>query len=117
MSTLALWSVIDVTALIAGLAVYLFIVGRQLTKVAGALEEAADLVWEIKKDAEVIHGGLTQINQTGGIVAGALPLLYTMAEGIVTGATYVAEEPVESVNKPAMGVRRSRQLHGVGVDI
>ena len=48
MSTLALWSVIDVTALIAGLAVYLFIVGRQLTKVAGALEEAADLVWEIK---------------------------------------------------------------------
>jgi len=117
MSTLALWSVIDVTALIAGLAVYLFIVGRQLTKVAGTLEEAADLVWEIKKDAEVIHGGLTKINQTGGIVAGALPLLYTMAEGIVTGATYVAQEPVESVNKPAMGVRRSRQMHGVGVDI
>jgi hypothetical protein len=117
MSTLALWSVLDVTALIAGLAVYLFIVGRQLTKVAGTLEEAADLVWEIKKDAEVIHGGLTQINQTGGIVAGALPLLYTMAEGIVTGATYVAQEPVESVNKPAMGVRRSRQMHGVGVDI
>jgi hypothetical protein len=117
MSTLALWSVIDVTALIAGLAVYLFIVGRQLTTVAGKLEEAADLVWEIKKDAEVIHSGLTQINQTGGIVAGALPLLYTMAEGIVTGATYVAQEPVESVNKPAMGVRRSRQMHGVGVDI
>jgi len=40
-----------------------------------------------------------------------------MAEGIVTGATYVAQEPVESVNKPAMGVRRSRQMHGVGVDI
>ena len=79
MSTLALWSVIDVTALIAGLAVYLFIVGRQLTTVAGKLEEAADLVWEIKKDAEVIHSGLTQINQTGGIVAGALPLLYGMA--------------------------------------
>ena len=100
MSTLALWSVIDVTALIAGLAVYLFIVGRQLTKVAGALEEAADLVWEIKKDAEVIHSGLTQINQTGGIVAGALPLLYGMAEGIVTGATYVPEAHVDSVNKP-----------------
>jgi hypothetical protein len=117
MSTLALWSVIDVTALIAGLAVYLFIVGRQLTKVAGALEEAADLVWEIKKDAEVIHSGLTQINQTGGIVAGALPLLYGMAEGIVTGATYVPEAHVDSVNQPAMGVRRSRQMHGVGVDI
>lgn len=118
MSSLALWSVIDVVALIAGLAVYLFIVGRQLTKVAGTLEEAADLVWEIKKDAEVIHGGLTQINSTGGIVAGALPLLYTMAEGIVTGATYVPEAVTEDhVNKPAMGVRRSRQMHGVGVDI
>ena len=117
MSTLALWSVLDVTALIAGLAVYLFIVGRQLTKVAGTLEEAADLVWEIKKDAEVIHSGLTQINHTGGIVAGALPLLYGMAEGIVTGATYVPEAHVDSVNTPAMGVRRSRQMHGVGVDI
>jgi predicted GNAT superfamily acetyltransferase len=119
MSSLALWSVIDVVALIAGLAVYLYIVGRQLTKVAGTLEEAADLVWEIKKDAEVIHGGLTQINSTGGIVAGALPLLYTMAEGIVTGATYVAEPAGKEreVAKPAMGVRRSRQMHGVGVDI
>ena len=118
MSTLALWSVIDIAALIAGLAVYLFIVGRQLTKVAGTLEEAADLVWEIKKDAEVIHSGLTQINQTGGIVAGALPLLYGMVEGIVTGATYVPEEVNENhVNTPAMGVRRSRQMHGVGVDI
>ncbi|CAB4344547.1 unannotated protein [freshwater metagenome] len=119
MSTLALWSVIDVTALIAGLAVYLFIVGRQLTTVAGKLEEAADLVWEIKKDAEVIHSGLTQINQTGGIVAGALPLLYGMAEGIVTGATYVPEAPgtERPAAKPAMGVRRSRQMHGVGVDI
>jgi hypothetical protein len=40
-----------------------------------------------------------------------------MAEGIVTGATYVPEAHVDSVNKPAMGVRRSRQMHGVGVDI
>ena len=41
MSSLALWSVIDVVLLIAGLALYLFIVGGQLTKVAGLLEEAA----------------------------------------------------------------------------
>ena len=53
----------------------------------------------------------------GNPAAGALPLLYGMAEGIVTGATYVAVEPVDSVNKPAMGVRRSRQMHGVGVEI
>ena len=117
MSSLALWTVLDVVALIAGLAVYLFIVGTQLTKVAGTLEEAADLVWEIKKDAEVIHGGLTQINTTGGVVAGALPLLYTMAEGIVVGATYVAEPAQDHVNTPAMGTRRSRQMHGVGANM
>ena len=57
MKSLQIWSVIDVVALIAGLAVYLFIVGSQLTKVAGLLEEAADLVWKIKGNAEVIEPG------------------------------------------------------------
>ena len=88
MKSLQIWSVIDVVALIAGLAVYLFIVGSQLTKVAGLLEEAADLVWKIKGNAEVIEPGLKRINRTGGVVAGALPLLYGMGEGIVAGATY-----------------------------
>ncbi len=117
--TLVIWTVIDIVALIAGLAVYLYIVGRQLTKVADTLEEAADLVWAIKKDAEPIHGSLTQINNTGNIVAGALPLLYGMAEGIVDGATYqpaeVGAEPEAA--RPAMGVRRSRLFDGVGVAI
>ena len=45
MSSLQLWSVIDVVLLIAGLAVYLFIVGSQLKKIAAYLEESADLVW------------------------------------------------------------------------
>jgi hypothetical protein len=116
---LVIWTVIDIVALIAGLAVYLYIVGRQLTKVAGTLEEAADLVWEIKKDAEPIHGSLTQINNTGNIVAGALPLLYGMAEGIVVGATYepVAAGHEPEAARPAMGTRRSRLFDGVGVAI
>jgi hypothetical protein len=38
MSSLQWWSVIDVALLIAGLAVYLFIVGSQLKKVAANLE-------------------------------------------------------------------------------
>ena len=98
MKGLQIFSVIDVVALIAGLAIYLFIVGRQLKTVAGKLEEAADLVWEIK------------------IVAGALPLLYTFAEAIVTGATYKPTENPDDrpPNFPAMGTRRSRQLDGVG---
>jgi len=118
MSSLALWSVIDIAALIAGLAVYLFIVSSQLKKVAADLEESANLVWQIKQDAEAIEPGLTSINTTGRVVAGALPLLYGMGEGIVAGATFAHDEHVaDGVAKPAMGTRRSRLMEAVGVDI
>ena len=121
MKGLQIFAVIDVIALIAGLAIYLFIVGKQLKGVADKLEEAADLVWEIKKDADIIEPGLNRINTTGDVVAGALPLLYTFAEGIVRGATYAQNpEPTEEERKPnfpAMGTRRSRLFEGVGVKI
>lgn len=113
--TLQILTVVDIIALIAGLAIYLFIVGTQLKKVAGTLEEAADLVWKIKANAEVIEPALKRINRTGGIVAGALPLLYGMAEGIVVGATYKPDTTERPPARPAMGVRRSRQFEGVGL--
>ena len=47
MSMLAWWSVIDIVALIAGLAIYLYIVGGLLKAIAADLEESADLVWQI----------------------------------------------------------------------
>ncbi len=118
MSSLQLWSVIDVVLLIAGLAVYLFIVGSQLRGIADDLEASAELVWQIKQDAEAIEPGLKSINTTGGVVAGALPLLYGMGEGIVVGATFKHDEhESEGVARPAMGTRRSRLIEGVGVAI
>ena len=82
---------------------------------ATLLEECAEIVWKIKRDAEVIGPGVERINSTGGVIAGALPLLYGMAEGIVTGATYEPEpEPQPEPAKPAMGTRRSRLHEGVG---
>lgn len=118
MSSLAWWSVIDVVLLIAGLAIYLFIVGGQLKAIAEDLEASADLVWQIKADAEAIEPGLTSINTTGKVVAGALPLLYGMGEGIVAGATFKHEEhEADGVNRPAMGTRRSRLIEAVGVPI
>jgi hypothetical protein len=108
-------SVIDIVLLIAGLAFYLFVVGGQLTRIAGNLEECAGLVREIESNAAPIAGGLEHINRTGGIVAGALPLLYGMAEGIVTGVTPQPERPAERPPAlPAMGRRRSRLHEGVG---
>jgi hypothetical protein len=108
-------SVIDIVLLIAGLAFYLFVVGTQLSRIATNLEECADLVRQIVGNAEPIVPGVQHINRTGGVVAGALPLLYGMAEGIVTGVTPRPEKPTEpEPAKPAMGRRRSRLHDGVG---
>ncbi|HEX3906688.1 MAG TPA: hypothetical protein VHW92_02020 [Mycobacteriales bacterium] len=110
-------SVIDIVLLIAGLAFYLFVVGTQLTRIATNLEECADLVREIVANAEPIVPGVQHINRTGGVVAGALPLLYGMAEGIVAGVAPRPEQPAERpAARPAMGRRRSRLHDGVGYE-
>ena len=93
MTGLVVWTVIDVLLLIAGLAFYLFWVGTLLTRIAGNLEECAETVRTIVGHAKLIGPGVEHINETGGVVAGALPLLYGMAEGIVTGVTPRPEEP------------------------
>jgi hypothetical protein len=108
-------SVIDIVLLIAGLAFYLYVVGGQLTKVATNLEECNEIVRSIVANAEPIVPGVSNINRTGGVVAGALPLLYGMAEGIVAGVTPRPETPsVRPPARPAMGRRRSRLHDGVG---
>jgi hypothetical protein len=114
-TTLIVLSVVDIGLLIAGLAIYLYIVGGQLNRVATNLEQCSELVGSIVRDAEVIEPGVERINRTGGVIAGALPLLYGMAEGIVTGATY---EPAETTERgparPASQHRRSRLHDAVG---
>ncbi len=118
MNTLVVLTVVDIVLLIAGLAGYLYIVGTQLTRIAGNLEECSEIVDRIVANAEPIMPGLKHINRTGGVVAGALPLLYGMAEGIVQGATYqpapadAAPEPA----RPASGTRRSRLHETVGYE-
>ena len=115
MTTLIVLSVVDIVLLIAGLAFYLFVVGTQLTRVATNLEESLEIAGTVVRNASVIEQGLEQINHTGGVVAGALPLLYGMAEGIVVGATYQPAEVVErGPARPASGRRRSRLHDGVG---
>jgi hypothetical protein len=109
-------SVVDIVALIAGLAVYLWIVGGQLTRIATTLEECSQLVRKIISDAAAIEPGVDHINRTAGVIAGALPLLYGMAEGIVAGATYVhpTEGELTAPARPASGTRRSRLHDSVG---
>ena len=115
MTGLVVFTVIDVVLLIAGLAFYLYWVGSLLTGTAGNLEECAGTVRTIVGHAKLIGPGVEHINQTGGVVAGALPLLYGMAEEIVTDVTPRPEEPAEpEPTRPASGQRPSRLLDAVG---
>ena len=115
MTTLVVLSVVDIVLLIAGLAIYLFIVGGQLTRIAGNLEECAEIVQAIGRNAAPIMQDVRHINRTGGVVAGALPLLYGMAEQIVTSVTPREPQPGgRPPARPASGTRRSRLAEGVG---
>lgn len=111
------FSVIDVALLIAGLAIYLYIVGTYLRRIAVVLEDCSSLVWDVKRNAEVIDQGLGSINNTGRVIAGALPLLYDMGERIVVGATFDHDAAVDSGHAaPASGTRRTRLMEAVGYD-
>ena len=115
MTGLVVFTVIDVVLLIAGLAFYLFWVGSLLTRIAGNLEECAEIVRTIVGHAKLIGPGVEHINETGGVVAGALPLLYGMAEEIVADVTPAADRPQRpETARPASGRRRSRQHDAVG---
>lgn len=115
MTLLVVLTVIAIALLVAELAIYLFIVGTQLERVATKLEGCAGVVWKIKQNAEPIDAGVERINSTGRVIAGALPLLYGMAEGIVAGATYEpAPEADRPPARPAMERRRTRLHEAVG---
>ena len=69
----------------------------------------------IGRNAEPIVQGVQHINRTGGVVAGALPLLYGMAEGIVISVTPPSPSRRSGrPPRPASGTRRSRLGEGVG---
>jgi hypothetical protein len=115
MTLLVVLTLVDILLLVAGLAFYLYWAGTLLTRIAANLEDCAETVRTIVGHAELIEPGVEHINATGGVVAGALPLLYGMAEGIVTGVTPREPEPAEPpVARPASGVRRSRLQDAVG---
>jgi len=115
-TNLVMLSLVDITALSVGLSAYLFWVGFLLHRIAGNLEIAADIVSTINGHAELITPAVEHIINTGGIIAGALPLLYNMAEGIVKGVSTKPSggEREFTPNRPASGRRRSRMHDAIG---
>jgi len=115
LTTLVVLTVLEIVVLVAALAFYLYWVGTLLTRIAGNLEESAELVRTIVGHARLIEPGVEHINRTGGVVAGALPLLYGMAEEIVADVTPRPEAPATpEPARPASGTRRSRLHDAVG---
>ncbi len=114
MKRLVVLTVVAIAVLTGGLALYFFWLGTLLNRIADNLEDSADLVRDIDDNAKVIRPGVAHINEVGGVVAGALPLLYVMAEDVVRSS---AGEPATSSATDAAGTpgaRRSRQHDGVG---
>ena len=117
MTTLVVLTVIVIVLLVAGLAFYLYWTGSVLNKIAADLEESFDSAATILGHAKLIGPGVEHINRTGGVVAGALPLLYGMAEEIVSNVTPAGEPAADLLPepaRPASGRRRSRLLDAVG---
>ena len=95
--TLIMLTVVVIASLIAVLAVYLSMIGVLLNRIADNLDDCLGNVKTIIRQAEVILPGIGRINQTGGAVAGALPLLVEAAEGATTKLVSPQEVPRDSV--------------------
>jgi hypothetical protein len=92
--TLIVLSVVVIALLIAVLAIYLFAIGMLLNRTAGNLDDCSQNVKTIAKQAEVIGPAVERINETGGVVVGALPLL-------CEGVERIAAKPALPVTTPA----------------
>jgi len=113
--TLIFLTVLVIATLIAVLAIYLFVIGVLLNRIADNLDDCNESVKTIVNHAEVIVPAVEHINRTGGVVAGALPLLYGGAERIAAKVAPAAAVPANGhSNVPAAGRRRSRLMDTVG---
>ncbi|HEX5345894.1 MAG TPA: hypothetical protein VFW64_02135 [Pseudonocardiaceae bacterium] len=91
--TLIILTVVVIALLIATLAVFLFAIGVLLNRIADNLDDCLGNVKTIAGQADAILPGVGRINQTGGVVAGALPLLVEGAESIVAKVAFPKEAP------------------------
>lgn len=91
--TLIILTVVVIALLIAVLAVFLFVIGVLLNRIADNLDDCLGNVKMIAGQAEVVIPEVGRINETGGVVAGALPLLVAGAEGVAAKLTTPKKTP------------------------
>ena len=112
MTTLVVLSVVDIVLLIAGPRVLPVSWAASSARSPTTSRSAATSCAGSSRNAEPIVPGVAHINRTGGVVAGALPLLYGMAEGIVAGATYQPTDPTPPVVRPPPSPPRAPAVRG-----
>ena len=113
--SLVVLSVLVIGLLIGVLAIYLFVIGQLLHNIADNLDDCLGSVKTILGHAEVIVPAVEHINRTGGVVAGALPLLYGFTDRIAAKLAPTPPPPAGgSRNAPASGRRRSRLMDTIG---
>ena len=95
--TLIILTVVVIASLIAVLAVYLSVIGALLNRIADNLDDCLGNVKTITGQADVVLPGVGRINQTGDVVAGALPLLVEAAEGATTKLVPPQQVPQDTV--------------------
>jgi hypothetical protein len=113
--TLIILTVVVTVSLIAVLAVYLSVIGVLLNRIADNLDDCLGNVKTIAQQAEPVLPGIEHINRTGGVVSGALPLLYGGGDKIAAKLAAPTPAPVNGhTNVPSSGRRRSRLMDTVG---
>lgn len=124
MNLLVILSIVAIVLLVGVLALFLFWIGKLLSNISNNLIASNDAVKEIIADAGHVKPGLEHINHTGGVVSGALPLLYGHAERIAGQKTPTSQEASRAPSGdsarrstaavPSAKRRRSRLMETVG---
>lgn len=114
--TLVIVTIVTVAALVGVLFFFLLAIGVLLNRIADNLDDCLGNVKTIAQQAEPVLSGIEHINRTGGVVSGALPLLYGHGDKIAAKLAAPTPAPVNGgySNVPHSGRRRSRLMDTVG---
>lgn len=99
--TLIISTVVVIALLVTVLVIYLFVIGVLLNRTADNLNDCLQNVQTITEQAKVIVPGVERINNTGGVVVGALPLLCEGAERVAAQSAAPAAPAVPAAAAPA----------------